>query len=184
MADPTDDNAGSAPSRGEDAGQGSEQMEPAGGGAVTAGDGAEAQTQAMPAAAPAATPWHRRRWTLIAGVVAAAAILFFAGMAVGTTIRGDDQGRFDRYGGWFGHGGWRDGDDGIRPPGMGRGGQGMPRMGQGRRQGDDWGGGRGGRSPEDGRGEYRRPGCPGCPWQQGAPNATPSPTSSPQSYSQ
>lgn len=63
----------------------------------------------------------------------------------------------------------------------------MPRMGQGRRQGDDWGGGRGGRSREGvrgGRGEYRRPGCPGCPWQQGAPNATPSPTSSPQSYSQ
>lgn len=139
------------------------------------------------ASAQPAPRWRRHRWTLIAGVVAAAAVLFFAGMAVGTTIRGDDQGRFDRYGGWFGHGGWRDGDDGMRPPGMGRGGQGMPRMGQGRRQGDDWGGGRGGRSREGvrgGRGEYRRPGCPGCPWQQGAPNVTPSPTSSPQSYSQ
>ena len=75
---------------------------------------------AAPAGAPAATggPWYRRRWAVITGAVAAAVILFLGGMAVGTTIDGNDRGDFrgdngpgmfrDGGGEGFGHDGWGD----------------------------------------------------------------------------
>ncbi len=61
-------------------------------------------------------------------------VLFLGGMAVGTTIDGDDRGEFrgangpgmfrDGGGQGPGHDGWGDSGQGMVPPGMGQGGQG------------------------------------------------------------
>ncbi len=135
-------------------------------------DPSESQTEAGPPqvtspATAAAVPWYRRRWALIVGAVAAAAVLFLGGLAVGATIWGGDQSRFDRHGGRFDHGGWGGRDEGcdrMAPPGQGPGGHGW------RHDDHDRG---------HGRGEYDRSGSPDGPRQGRAPSVTPSPTPSP-----
>ncbi len=134
MSDPTNENAGATPPETPLAAEGETQ-------ATSAAPAAEQQTAVMPpayAAAPPAppagphTPWYRRTWALVVGAVAAAAILFFSGMAVGTAIGGQDNGGFRDFHGrsgqsgqGFGQQGWGDdgGGNGMMPP-MGQGGQG------------------------------------------------------------
>lgn len=150
---------------------------------AAAASAAEQPTAQMPpayAAAPAAPaalaagvdgPWYRRRWALITGAVAAAAVLFLGGMAVGGAVWGDDgrdgfrvdhPGMFrGEDGRGFGHGDWGDSGNGMVPPGMGQG------------QGRGW---------NDDGGSYGRP----HEWQ--SPGATPAPVpsgfASPQSLTQ
>lgn len=161
MSDPTNDSADATPT---DSAPGGDMPEPA---------------QPTEGAAPADTgppprhPWYWRRWAVIVGAAAAAAILFLGGMAVGTAI--GDQGRGDygrdvhRYGAGgqgYGHQGW--GDNGM-PPEMGQGGQGYGWDHDGNRC--DRGGGHWGH-----QGDERQP-TPGT-------SPTPSASASPQAYLQ
>jgi hypothetical protein len=138
---------------------------------------AAAPAAATPAAGGPSGPWYRRRWAIIAGVAAAAAVLFLGGMAIGDAVWGD-EGRGDFRGdhpGMF----RAEGDSGMVPPGMGRGDDRWDR------NGGDWGMGQGqgmgqGRGwDDDGRRGYDD--CDDCPQ---APDATPAPSTSPQSYYQ
>ena len=206
MSDPKNENAG-------DAAESRTQASPA----APAPEASEAQTQATPAAeaapaqeqvaataadqptavmppahaaVPAAGPttaWYRRRWAVITGSVAAGVILFLGGMAVGSTIDGNDRGDFGRgdFHGQMspdgsqgsGRQGW--GDSGSQ--GMG-GGQGMmPPMsqgGQGYGHDFDQDGDQGHHWDQDGGQGYGQP--------QQAPSTAPSvaPSTTPQAYYQ
>jgi hypothetical protein len=152
MSDPTNEHAGATPPEDPPAGEAQTQATPAAETAPAqdqvAAAAAEQPTAAMPtyAAAPAGAPpapprgaWYRRRWAIISGAVAAAAILFLSGMAVGSTFDGHDRGDVrgdngpgmfrDGGGQGFGHEGWGDGGQGMVPPGMGQGGQGYGHQG-------------------------------------------------------
>ena len=161
MSDPSDQNAGATPPEDPPAGEAPEAR-------TQATPPSEAQTlsQAAPAAAVQPTaqatpagPWYRRRWALITGAAAAAAILLLGGMAIGDAVWGQDR-PGDFRGDHLGM--FRDGDD----RGMGQG-HGWDRDGEGYGQ----------------RGErWDRDGCPGdC---DDPSEATPAPSTSPQAYYQ
>ncbi len=110
---------------------------PAQGQVAAAAEQPTAQVPPAPAAAaatPPSGPWYRRRWALITGAVAAAAILFLGGMAVASAVWGDDGPdghRGDGAPGMYrdgdrgrGQDGWGGNGNGMVPPGMGQGGQG------------------------------------------------------------
>jgi hypothetical protein len=173
MSDPTNEQAGAAPPENPPAGEAAATPDADAAEAQTqatpaaevppaqdqvAAATAQQPTAAMPAAAAAGVPpapprdaWYRRRWAVITGAVAAAAVLFLGGMAVGSTFDGHDRGDFrgdngpgmsrDGGGQGFGHQGWGDSGQGMVPPGMDQGGQGFGHRGWDQ-DGDDYGYGR------------------------------------------
>ena len=188
MSDPTNENAGATPPETPPAAEGdaqATQAAPASEQPTQETPAAEQQTAVLPpafAAAPPAppagphTPWYRRTWAIVVGCVAAAAILFFGGMAVGTAVGGHDKGGFRDSHSRFGQGGQSNGQQGWGDNGGGNGM--MPQMGQGGQgygqgvdpDGDNWqGNGQGGQG-------YGQP--------QQAPTTAPSvaPSANAQSY--
>jgi hypothetical protein len=192
MSDPTNQNAGAMPPQDQPAGEAPEAP-------TQATPPSEEQTQAQaapaadsaqePAVAAAATPggpWYRRRWALITGAVAVAAILFLGGMAVGDALwgqdrpgdfRGDHPGMFRDDGSQgMGQRGW--GDNGMVPPGMGRGDDRWDRDGQDRGTGQGHGWGRDGEGYGQRGDRWDRDDCPGdCDDES---ETTPAPSTSPQ----
>ncbi len=107
-------------------------------------DDAPTAAYAAPPAAtgPAGTPprqsWYRRRWAIITGAVAAGVVLFLGGMAIGTTIDGDNDFAKRAGPGMFGPGngpGWGQQGPGWDQQGHGwdHGGEGLPDRGDGER---------------------------------------------------
>ncbi len=191
MSDPTNENTGAIPPEGTPAGGATEGQTEAMQATPDSAQTAElrsaypgAPDAQSPTAGMQSAPWYRRRWAVITGTVAAAAILFLGGMAVGEAVwgydgpdglRGGGPGMFRQDGGQgFGRGDWGDsgqGGQGMVPHGLGQGRQGM---GQGHgwdRDGDGWDHQRRGWD-DDGEG---RP---------DTPSVTPSPSISPQSLYQ
>jgi hypothetical protein len=200
MSDPKNENAGATPPEATPAAEASEEQTQA----TPAGEAAQEQaaaavadqpTAVMPpayAAAPAAagpgTPWYRRRRAVITGSVAAGVILFLGGMAVGSTLDGNDRGEVGRDfhdqmrqdgGQGSGQQGWGDsgGGRGMVPPMQGGEGYGQGAQGYGPH---DWDqdGGMGRHWDQDGGQGYGRP--------LQAPSAAPSaaPSTTPQAYYQ
>ena len=150
---------------------------------------AYAAVPATAVATPPGGPWYRRPWALITGAVAVAAILFLGGMAVGDAVwgqdrpgdfRGDHPGFRDDGGQGMGQQGW--GDNGMVPPGMGRGDDRWDRDGDDRGMGQGHGWNRDGEGNGQRGDRWDRDDCPGdCDDES---EATPAPSTTPQAYYQ